>query len=297
MRGAKNKAALSPTLNAKQSLTRTFYPFAKAILYHLPGGKKLAQNMYNASNQNPEQWMTVHGIPLIANVQDYGIGTLLYLKGSYALARVNEIKQIVRECDTVIDIGANIGYFTVLLANLVGPQGKVYAFEPDPRNFQLLKQTIEKNGWTNVIAEQKAISDKEGEFTLYQGREWTGNSLTPNNYVSTTTIQVTNLDNYLPHEKNIKLVKMDMDGSEPLAIAGMSKLIKRNPGIYVMAEYEPGNVKRYLKNPLDFITIAEKQGLKLSAIFHVDTGRLPHNDLEQLRKMTDEDAVDLLFTT
>lgn len=284
-------------MGTKQSLARVIYPVVKASIYHVPGGKKLTRLIYNITSPNKEQWMIVHGTPLLANIQDYGIGTLLYLQGDYASARVSEIKRIVGKGNTVIDIGANIGYFTVLLANLVGTQGKVYAFEPDPRNFQLLKRTVERNGWSHVMVEQKAVSDKAGEFTLYQGREWTGNSLVPNEYVSTTKVQVVTLDEFLPYEHDVSFIKIDTDGSEPLAITGMAKLIKRSRNIHVLTEYEPGNVKRYLSSPLDYITIVERLGMKLIAMLHADRGRLPDCNLDQLKQLADDEAVDLLFTS
>lgn len=295
MSGTDSKSIRSPASSVKQSLARTFYPAVKAALYHIPGGAKFGKWVYSLYNRDAEQWMIVHGIPLLANTRDHGIGSLLFIKGAYALAREKEILEIVKEGDTVIDIGANIGYFTVLLAKLVGTKGKVYAFEPDPRNFYYLQRTIERNGWNHVIAEQKAVSNKTGEFTLYQGREWTGNSLTPNNFISTTTAQVVALDDYLTNEHEIKFVKMDMDGSEPLAIEGMARLIKKSPDIHVLAEFQPPNVKRYLSNPLDYIKIAKKSGLKLEAILHVDTGRLPTNDLDILEHLTDDKYLDLLF--
>jgi FkbM family methyltransferase len=245
----------------------------------------------------PEQWINVHGVPLLANIHDHGIGTHEFFHGGYVLARVSEIREAVKEGDTVIDIGANIGYFTVLLANLVGPKGKVYAFEPDPRNFHLLQRTIERNGWTHVIAEQKGVSNKAGEFTLYQTRSCAANTLTPDSeHISAVKVNVVTLDDFLSDEPHIDFVKMDMDGSEPLAIQGMAQLIQRSPNLQVVAEFEPGNVKRYLSNPLDFITIAEQHGLTLTGILDPDNGRLPNLDLSHLKHLADDAYLDLLFT-
>jgi FkbM family methyltransferase len=282
-------------LGVKEYLMGAAFPIAHAVASHIPGTRKLMWRGYNFLTSDAERWMNVHGMPLLANIHDYGIGTRLFLRGGYAPGRVSEIRGIVKEGDTVIDIGANIGYFTILLARLVGPEGKVYAFEPDPRNCHLLQRTVERNGWTHVIVEQKAVSSKAGEFPLFQNRSWTSNALTPSEHVSTVNVQVVTLDDFLPTEQRISFVKMDMDGSEPLAIIGMSQLIQRSPGLRVLAEYEPGNLRRYLSDPLAFITIAEQHGLKLTAILDTDKGRLPSLDLEPLKRLADDANLDLLF--
>lgn len=285
-------------MNLKRSLMRAAYPFGNAVASHVPGGRKLARYVYYNLMPHlmpPELWINVHGVPLLTNIYD-GIGAYQFFQGEYALARVSEIREAVKEGDIVIDIGANIGYFTVLLANLVGPKGKVYAFEPDPRNFHLLQRTIERNGWTHVIAEQKAVSNKAGEFLLYQTWGGTGNSLTPVEHNSTVRVHVVTLDDFLSDEHHIDFIKMDMDGSEPLAIQGMAQLIRRSPNLRVLAEYQPGNLKRYLGNPMDFITIAEQHGLTLTAILDTDNGRLPSLDLSPLKLLADDINLDLLFT-
>jgi len=283
--------------NIKDSLIRVVRPLAKIVMNSIPGGRKLAWSLYQFLTPNGERWVDVHGVPILVNIHDNGIGTLLFFRGQYAVARVSEIRQLVKEGDVAVDIGANIGYFTALLANLVGQKGKVYAFEPDPRNFQLLQRTIQRNGWTHVIAYQKAVADKNGEFILYQTRSWTANVLTPSEHISTAKVDVVILDEFLTDEKCIDFVKMDMDGSEPLAIRGMTKLIRRNPNLKVLAEYQPGNLKRYLSDPLDFITIAEEHGLNLATILNSDTGRLPQLDVAPLKQLTDNENLDLLFTT
>lgn len=240
--------------------------------------------------------VNVHGSPCLINIHR-GLGIPLFFNVHYSPARVPEIQEVVKEGDTVIDIGANIGYFTILLANLVGPTGKVYAFEPDPSNFSLLQRTIERNGWTQVIAEQKAVSNKTEELLLYQTKSGASNSLAPTEHISTVKVQVVALDDFLSSEHHISFVKMDMDGSEPLAIQGMARLIQQSPNIHVLAEYEPGNVKRYLSDPLDFITIAEQHGLSLTVILDSYKGRLPNLDLASLNDLADDKQLDLLFTS
>lgn len=296
MSDTRNPTMGRASLNVKQSLIRAVYPIAKAVEYRIPGGRKLVRSVYNLVTHDAERWINVHGVPLLVNIQDYGIGSLLFLRGGYALGRVSEIQKAVKEGDRVIDIGANIGYFTVLLAKLVGPQGKVYAFEPDPRNFHLLQRTVERNGWSHVTVGQKAVSNKGGESLLYQTREWTANALAPGEHVSTVKVQVVNLDDFLSDEHDISFIKMDMDGSEPLAILGMAQLIQRSPNIRILTEYHPGNLKRYLTSPLDFIKIAEQHSLKLAAILDVDNGRLPNFDLTILEHLANDGCLDLLFT-
>lgn len=70
--------------------------------------------------------------------------------------------------DVVLDIGAHIGYYTVLAARSVGNEGRVIAFEPDPQNYSLLVKNVAKNGYRNVTAVQKAVSWNSGYAQLYQ---------------------------------------------------------------------------------------------------------------------------------
>ncbi len=73
--------------------------------------------------------------------------------------------------DTVVDVGANIGYYTLLLANKVGKTGKVYAFEPDKINFEILAKNVKENNLENVVMINAAVGKKEGKLKLHRSEE------------------------------------------------------------------------------------------------------------------------------
>jgi len=91
----------------------------------------------------------------------------LSTRGSYEPFITKLMKSQIKPGDVVIDVGANIGYYTLLFAKLVGPQGKVYAFEPHPDNFFLLKKNVDVNKYKNIIIEQKAVSNRAGKIKLF----------------------------------------------------------------------------------------------------------------------------------
>src|SRR5262249_42101912 len=81
------------------------------------------------------------------------------------------VQSLVHENDTVVDVGANIGYYTLIFARLVGPRGRVFAFEPDPGNFALLKKNVEANRYKNVVLVNAALSDEPATLKLYLSEE------------------------------------------------------------------------------------------------------------------------------
>lgn len=95
------------------------------------------------------------------------ISDYIAVSGEYEPFIAELMKKNIKPGDTVVDIGSHIGYFTILMSKLVGETGKVYAFEPEKRNFELLKKNVEFNKCSNVILNNIAISDKTGKIKLY----------------------------------------------------------------------------------------------------------------------------------
>lgn len=149
------------------------------------------------------------------------------------------IKSEIREGEIVVDIGAHIGYFTLLLSRLVGPNGCVYAFEPDHGNFTILKRNVEMNGCKNVVLEQKAVSDRAGKNVLVgwnlQGRG-TAKTKEPGEHRVVDTVV---LDEYFRNEsRKISFIKIDVEGHELFALRGARRILSETDGLRVLTEFD-----------------------------------------------------------
>jgi len=152
------------------------------------------------------------------------------------------IKKEIKKGDIVLDIGANIGYFTLLFAKLVGKEGKVFAFEPDPDNFSLLEKNVKLNGYQNVILIRGAVSSETGKIRLYLSEENKADNRIYNSGDSRRSIEVEaiRLDDYFEsYEGEIDFIKMDIQGAEAKAIQGMPLLLQKNRSIKLLTEFWP----------------------------------------------------------
>jgi FkbM family methyltransferase len=181
-----------------------------------------------------------------------------------------ELVQIeIRPGDVVLDVGANIGYYTLMFARLVGPQGKVYAFEPDPENFALLEENVRLNGHGNVVLVNKAVSDKTGTGRLYlcednQGDHRTYDSADGRPHVAIETVD---LDRYFQtYSGRIDFIKMDIQGSEYAAIAGMKGLLKRLGHVKLISEFWPFGLSKCGVEPKVYLDLLEALGFRLYEI-------------------------------
>jgi FkbM family methyltransferase len=200
-------------------------------------------------------------------------------------------KKIVKPGDVVLDLGANIGYFTILAARLVGPKGKVFSFEPEPTNFHYLTKNIEVNNYTNAFAYQKAVADKAGTTQLYVCSYDSGHH-TIHQYegidayrrgrqsnMRSVPIDTIAIDNFLQDKTDrVDIIKMDVEGAEALALNGMKGTLQRNPHIKIFLEYFPLLMKKMGSSPETYAqSLLNDFGFSVYAIGHdyamVEVGR------------------------
>ena len=169
-------------------------------------------------------------------------------KNNYDKFEVECLKQIIKKGDIVVDLGANIGYYTLILAQLVGKSGHVYAFEPEPSNFEILSKNVKENKHDNVTLVQKAISDKNGKVKLYVSKRNLASHriFDAEDKRKSIEVDVTTLDEYFQKSKKlVKFIKMDVEGAEGAAISGASKIIQDSKNLVIMMEYFPKWIKKF----------------------------------------------------
>ncbi len=138
---------------------------------------------------------------------------------------------------TFIDVGANLGMFTLLAAEAVGPAGRVYAFEPEPNAFESLSRTVAAHRLANVTPLDLALSDRVAELQFFRARDGWASSLLPEapgrqrRYEGELMVKVTTLDELVRTGAvvpgGLGFIKIDVEGEEPRVVAGMLETVRR----------------------------------------------------------------------
>lgn len=167
--------------------------------------------------------------------------------GTWEEHETNLFKKNIKKGDVVIDVGANIGYYTLIAAELVGKNGKVFAFEPNTRNCALLKKNVEVNGYKNVEIIDKALSDFNGTGKLFLTNEDNYGDLrifNSNDNRESVGIKLITLDSFLNKKKiNVNVIKMDVQGAEVRVLKGATNTLKKNKQLKLFTEFWPKALK------------------------------------------------------
>lgn len=192
----------------------------------------------------------------------------MIMNGVYEEFETELFKKRIKKGMTVVDIGANWGWYTLIAAKLVGEKGKVYAFEPEPCNYDLLVKNIEINGYDNIIPVQKAVSNKVGTVKLFLTQDNPGghtiyiyNHSLQRNFVKVESIT---LDEFFRDRNDkIDVMKMDAEGAEFAILQGMREILERNKTIEIFTEFWPEALKNFGYPPERFLNEFMNHGFKL----------------------------------
>lgn len=185
----------------------------------------------------------------------------------------------LKKGQVLLDIGAHIGYYTLLGSKFIGKKGKVYAFEPDPKNFQILQKNVKENNCSNVILINKAVCDRSGKIKLYLNKENTGDHRTYNSKDGRKSIDIDSisLDEYFSANQKVDVIKIDIQGGEFKALKGASQLLKRNNHIKIFTEFWPYGLSLGKSNPKDYLKLLTKNQFKAYQISENIKGLIPFN--------------------
>jgi FkbM family methyltransferase len=183
------------------------------------------------------------GHKLYVDPGDLGIARcLLVYNGVWEPMETETFVSLLKKNMVVVDIGANVGYYTLLAARCVGSGGKVFAFEPEPKNYGLLCKNVMENGYTNIVTVPSAVSDRNGTSRLFLCPKNSGAHNLSARWQEESSIEVNTvtLDQYFSnYEGHIDVVKIDAEGVEELIFDGMSQLLSRYPNLILFTELNP----------------------------------------------------------
>ena len=194
------------------------------------------------------------------------ITQMLSTFGVYESLETEVVKKLIKKGDVVLDIGANVGYYTLIFAKLVGEEGKVFAFEPDPDNFALLEKNVEVNCYRNVVLVQKAIANKTGVVRLYLCEDNKGNHriCDARDARESIAVEAIRLDDYFEaYNEKIDFIKIDIEGAEQEALLGASSLLKRNKNIKIATEFCPLLLGAFGVKSEEYLCLLTQYGFEL----------------------------------
>jgi len=173
--------------------------------------------------------VSLEGFEMYVSPSDLAVGKHIHAARSYEAHVTDAIRKKLGPGMVFIDIGANIGYFSLLAARLVGKEGRVIAFEPFQQNVKLLHASLKLNGFDNIEVYPFAVADKNA-LLAYDNMGSNGvvseaaNDLT--SLLSTTLVWSVTLDGLLRDVKRIDAIKIDVEGAEYLAMIGGQELLR-----------------------------------------------------------------------
>lgn len=166
---------------------------------------------------------------------------LIENSGFFENVEVHACQNLIKSGDRVLDIGANIGYYTKLFAHLVGVEGKVIGFEPNPENYQLLNINLRDEANKNIVSlHQMALGNEVGNCDLFLSEENNGkHRLYESVLCSKNSISVDVIPGDEIVDAPVNFIKIDVEGFEYQAIKGLKSVIQASPKLKILMEFAP----------------------------------------------------------
>ena len=180
-----------------------------------------------------------------------GAGALIYYQGVSEPETKALLSSVLKSADTVFDIGAHIGEYSIIAARIVGNAGRVHAFEPNPNLYKVLQRNLELNAIDNCIPNSVALADRHGELLLdAAGDPSEGHIRNDDSNASagkSFRVKVVTLDDYWSAigRPKVNFIKMDIEGAELLALKGAVQLLSAHEEIVLLGEALEHTTRRF----------------------------------------------------
>ena len=232
-------------------------------------GHHVGQTLFRVSRGSNNS-VAIHGHTMVIGTKTHHPPIAMAM-GTYEEETTRLFVKIIEPGMTVVDIGAHVGYYTLLAAQNTGPSGKVYAFEPESNNFALLEKNVELNNYGNIHTENKAISNSTGPRELFITNLDSGRHSMYKHEISQTnglSIDTVTLDDFLEQIScsHVDLIKIDVEGAELEVLQGMRRLINNANKMALILEFNPQLLINAGVDPFRFPQSLADYGFKIKWI-------------------------------
>lgn len=198
------------------------------------------------------------------------VGRQLCKRGDYEPVLTDFVRQCaaLKNGAVAFDIGANIGWYSVLLSRIMPSDARIYAFEPDPLNFRLLCENLKLNAAQNVVPVQKALAAQCGVMQLFQyAHKNTGrHSLLPINSDGCVEVETVTLDRFASEHgvnpRDVEFIKIDVEGFESEVFRGAQSILQAGP--VILSEFAPEYMRQGGLDPAEYFELLAKHGYRAS---------------------------------
>ena len=246
--------------------------FSNTFIKELPGVLTLHRFLYELTRPKDIVMINCQGNKMYVDPQDICIAPHLLSKGIYEPFQTELFKKLIAKDMTVVDIGAHIGYYSLIAASIVGSGGRVCSFEPESNNYGLLIKNINENSYKNIAPMQVAVSNMNGNLKLFLDKSNSGgpslsekNIGEKNGFVEVGSDLLDNLLEKNNKDLKVDVIKMDVQGSEGLVLDGAQKILANN-NLKIIVEFWPNGLKSMGTDALALLKKMESMGFKMGVI-------------------------------
>jgi FkbM family methyltransferase len=211
------------------------------------------------------------GSKMLVDTRDAMVAPWLVLDGLWESHVTEWLQRTLRPGQVFVDVGANIGYFTLLGATLVGPGGTVVAIEAHPRLAELLQRNVIINGYHRYVTTwHRAAWSEATELKLHLRQNFASNSSVGSigsdalarlgDTEEIVKVQALPLDDLLADLPRIDVMKVDVEGAEVHVFTGLEKTLLANPAMTVMFEWSPAQIDDVGDDPGALIDLLDGHG-------------------------------------
>jgi len=212
----------------------------------------------------------INGCKYYCNLLDQGGVVHYFLKNNHYEPYITKLmSEYTQSTGDVMDVGANIGYFSILCSK--NTNGKVYSMEPEPTNYRDIVENIRLNASNNILPFNLAAGNLNEKINFYVNNKNSGDhrcSKLDDNLYKVIQVDMKRIDNVLTKEEfdNIRLIKIDVQGYEMKVCEGMAKYLKGSKDLKIISELEPKGMLKVGDEPAQYLQFMQDNGFKISII-------------------------------